>query len=105
KTQTRRLLLHKGGPVHQHRKGGSWRRLHDGLWYWLREDGEPLGVGVRCPYGQPGDRLWVRETWALHADEEGVYSKDRPGSAAIYYRADNGMRAPEEAEIRTVAEP
>ena len=45
-----------------------------------------------CPYGQPGDRLWVRETWA----PRGVHPVTRPdgkfGAAVIEYRAD-GQRA------------
>jgi hypothetical protein len=42
-----------------------------------------IGRYVKCPYGVPGTRLWVRETWA--AFNTGYY--DRP-EMGVFYRAD-----------------
>lgn len=39
-----------------------------------------------CPYGQPGDHLWVRESWRI-----GAWSED-DGEIAVDYMADNHSR-------------
>src|SRR5690625_4543526 len=52
KTQTRRIV--KPQP--------EWAQ--DGVMYWKGMAG--MIHSHRCPYGRPGDLLWVRETWAMH---------------------------------------
>lgn len=46
---------------------------------------EQIAAAARCPYGQPGDRLWVRETWAWPGEEEVIYRAD-PASAEMVER-------------------
>jgi hypothetical protein len=48
---------------------------HSGLWW----DGDWPNEGVKCPYGKPGDHLWVRETFRCNGWATDV--------ATIFYRA------------------
>lgn len=89
KTQTRRVLnpLCRQFPiVHFERWGIPYKDIVD----WQYNDaGNPLWVSTepdgttrewKCPYGEPEDRLWVRETWA-------VYGQFQSGEGYCY-RAD-----------------
>jgi len=64
-------------PVHGTPLRHTWEAWHGPL-YQNRPAKYLCGVHtVRCPYGAPGDRLWVRETWR--------------GVSCIHYRADGAI--------------
>lgn len=48
-----------------------------------------LDERLPCPYGQPGDRLWVREAWRVHKDADHLPPRDLPRALTIRYEADH----------------
>lgn len=91
KGQTRRVLKGKPPPGAQR----VIRPFRDERLQWAATDPHDmeqgqivLGEAPRCPYGMPGDRLWVREAWRT----DRVLDKIKPSllgaGAPIFYEAD-----------------
>ena len=45
---------------------------------------------IRCPYGEPGDRLWVREAWRTEIRNDYIAPRDLRPQSAVYYEAGGG---------------
>lgn len=111
KTQTRRIVKVNCMDICEKDDGS--------LWPW-REDEENHGdYWYPCPFGEVGDRIWVRETWALLGNEDGCcidwngkLCKGDEREAARIYRAsceqkqgDYGLWSiPDDADWKTYTE-
>jgi len=77
KTQTRRVI--KPQP--------ELLQFGDGTWVWKGEQDRFPQIR-ECPYGQPGDRLWVRETWGnspfRNSDKPSDIKPNDPESRIVY---------------------
>ena len=97
KTQTRRVVKFPksvckewGIAGAQDAYGCTERDIDDPTHYGFLVAGDMGYADIKCPYGAPGDGLWVKETWMASK-----YSNDgtRPAYSAKFYKADGWSEA------------
>lgn len=92
KTQTRRVVKIPGVMPHTSfvitHPEEEIIRFDDGTFHYLST--AAMSGPYACPYGQPGDRLWVRETWGLARQQFDHESRD------VVYRADTQRPEPDD---------
>lgn len=73
KTQTRRIVKPQPEKLPIRVQEAALAVLHEGKFHFQRNDGTLIGAWEKqSPYGQPGDRLWVREK-IFYSENNGVY--------------------------------
>lgn len=91
KAQTRRIVKPQP-PARQNEAQFPCIEKHEplnGVRFWqYAGDGTNSSEAIRCPYGAPGDRLWVRESWRTARSLDHVRPSNLVAGAPVEYMAD-----------------
>lgn len=86
KTQTRRIVKrHKAVPLDYILNPSLM--VDTFLAWWQNPVYDRVGFTQECPYGQPGDRLWVREAWRTYESLDSCKPRNIIPGAGIQYEA------------------
>lgn len=95
KTQTRRVAKSRYLTIADICAEATWnmQKAHPDMgvppFRFLDEDGRAFAL--LCPYGRPGGRLWVRESWAVRHDRDHLKPRDIAPGERVYYAADAAL--------------
>jgi hypothetical protein len=102
KSQTRRVLKDPNGyapehPMSIHQMPYVYPAADSGFVFWDSQHPEGLAEftkeqyknGLRCPYGAPGESLWVRETWRTSKQYDDTKPSEIPPDSSLWYIADH----------------
>ncbi len=89
KTQTRRIVkpqpeavgYGRSCEVHPYMTGTQWPLAYYEMRGACWNSSQPL----KCRYGQPGDRLWVKENWAARLDQDHLKPSQLPRTSVGYW--------------------
>ncbi len=89
KTQTRRVMKQQ---FTEGETGDFMEIAHamkDGIaYFWESEYPEEGSDQIKCPYGRPGDRLWVRETFNSDWCDKTIFKADGGSAKAAGFSAE-----------------
>lgn len=105
KTQTRRVVKPQfepdAEPVEMSAISERGYQISGHSGYWWDDVTANSDVSIRCPYGQPGDRLWVRETWQRRRIAMSSFQLSQGELYTEYlYRADAYDGSPIQSAVR-----
>jgi len=98
KSQTRRIVKPQPDKLPIRIQEAGHAIWHEGKFHFRKNDGTLIGAWEKkCPYGQPGTRLWVRETFWKNIHDGSIITESPDPKYKIWWEKKPSIHMPRSA--------